>query len=50
MGIDIEKMGIGLIYKAGDYKDLNDKMEKMINFSEGEIDQMKHNIHLFSFK
>lgn len=48
MGIDVEKLGIGLVYKAGDPKDMRAKMEQMLGWSAEEYDKACRNMAEYS--
>lgn len=39
MEVDVEKLGIGLVYKAGDSKDMRAKMEQMLAWTSEEYDK-----------
>lgn len=48
MGIDIEGLGIGMIYKAGDVEDMRNKMQQLLSLSEKDYKQMCDNMKVYS--
>lgn len=44
MGIDIEGLGIGMIYKAGNVEDMRNKMQQLLSLSEKDYKQMCDNM------
>lgn len=48
MGIDVERLGIGFKYKAGDVKDMRDKMKIMLSMSDNKYTEMSHNMEMYS--
>ncbi len=48
IGIDIEKLNIGYVYRAGDLKDLVDTLKKYDNLSPEEYQQMRVNCKEFA--
>lgn len=48
MGIDVEMLGIGLTYKAGDANDMAAKMERLMNLSDSEYNNMCANMRKYS--
>lgn len=48
MGIDIEGLGIGRVYKAGDVEDMRNKMQQLLNLSDNEYRQMCDNMKEYS--
>ena len=48
MGIDIEGLGIGMVYKAGDVEDMRNKMQQLLSLSEKDYKQMCENLKEYS--
>ena len=48
MGMDIEGLGIGLVFKAGDVEDMRNKMLHLLNLSDDEYRQMCDNMAEYS--
>ena len=48
MGIDVEKLGIGFTYKAGDADDMRLKMKQMLSLSDDEYKRMCSNMANYS--
>jgi len=48
MGIDFEKLGIGLVYEAGNSDDMQRKMESLLNLGQEEYERMCHNMAVYS--
>lgn len=48
MGIDVESLGIGFIYKAGNVNDMCNKMKQMLSMSDNAYLEMCHNMKLYS--
>ena len=48
MGIDIEGLGIGMIYKAGNVEDMRNKMQQLLSLSEKDYKQMCDNMKEYS--
>lgn len=48
MGIDVKKLGIGLIYKAGNVNDMADKMKSLMSLNEAEYNKMCDNMREYS--
>ena len=48
MGIDIESLGIGMVYKAGDVDDMRNKMQLLLNLTDKEYKQMCDNMSEYS--
>lgn len=48
MGIDVEHLGIGMVYKAGDSDDMRAKMQQMLAWTEEEYDKACRNMEEYS--
>lgn len=48
MGIDVEGLGIGLVYKAGDAEDMRAKMQQMLAYTDEEYRQACCNMEEYS--
>lgn len=48
IGIDVEGLGIGFTYKAGDANDMREKMRIMLNLSDSDYSMMCNNMSEYS--
>lgn len=48
MGVDVEGLGIGMVYKAGDVEDMRKKMQLLLSLPDGEYQKMCDNMKRYS--
>lgn len=48
MGIDVEKLGIGIVYKAGNVKDMHQKMLYLLRLDNNTYTQMSQKMYSYS--
>lgn len=48
IGIDIEELNLGLVYKAGDEKDFASKLKTLISMSDNDYNEMSKSCHEFA--